>query len=69
MFLSWLSAKAPERCPKCGGPVTPIVYGLPTEEMGRRAKAGEIVLGGCMVDEKSPTWLCGNCGARGRGDG
>ena len=51
--------KAPP-CPRCNGAAVPIVYGLgpPSEAYDR----GEIVLGGCVVDENSPAWHCQGCG-------
>jgi len=39
----------------------PIVYGLPGLDLFERAAAGEVVLGGCLVDDGQPTWQCLDC--------
>lgn len=58
----------PDRCPKCGGRIVPIVYGEPTPETGERAERKEVILGGCclMEDDEgnllSPQWGCVKCG-------
>ena len=50
----------PDACPHCGSKnFVPISYGLPTKETAARARAGEFVLGGCMVG--SPRWHCKVC--------
>lgn len=36
-----------DRCPDCGGPLVPIVSGLPSTEMFHAAERDEIILGGC----------------------
>lgn len=50
-------------CPKCGTKqhVIPIVYGLPDDELMEQSKRGEVALGGCVMDEKNPHWLCKSC--------
>jgi hypothetical protein len=41
-------------CPDCGSADwRPVAYGLPSEDMMADAELGEIVLGGCMVEEAS----------------
>ncbi len=52
----------PEECPVCKGKVLPIIYGFPTEEMGEKARNGEVILGGCIIREFSPDWSCPTCG-------
>ena len=58
----------PERCPKCGSRIVPIIYGEPTFEMGEKAERKEVILGGCIVltdDEGNPIvprWGCVKCG-------
>lgn len=49
--------KAP-RCPICGSPAIPIVYGLPDVEAAEAADQGRIVLGGCVVTGSDPAWAC-----------
>lgn len=33
----------------------------PTPEAGEWESAGKVVLGGCIINEKSPDWACTNC--------
>jgi hypothetical protein len=50
-------------CVQCGSQeVIPIVYGLPDAELLEQAEAGEVSLGGCVVEEDSPVWHCSDCG-------
>ena len=50
-------------CPECGSEdVLPIIYGLPAPETEERAQRGEVRLGGCIVEEGSPTLVCTLCG-------
>jgi len=50
-------------CPECKSPsVIRIVYALPTSTLYYMRDRGEIVLGGCAVDDSSPKWFCKNCG-------
>lgn len=56
------NAVSPERarCPRCGAVgVLPIVYGLPSREMRRAERRGELVLGGCFV--RRETRYCRGC--------
>lgn len=55
----------PNKCPKCGGEICDILYGEPTptweedylKETGHRA-----VLGGCIISEDFPDFVCAECG-------
>jgi hypothetical protein len=50
----------PTECPDCGSPsIVPIRYGLPGPEMQGQARRGEILLGGCCVED--PRWHCKHC--------
>ena len=52
----------PEKCPKCGSAkALPICYGFPDLETLYAAKAGKIVLGGCLTFGGEPAWQCGEC--------
>ena len=57
-------------CPKCGGKVVPVVYGMPMEELQEKADRGEVILGGCCIalDEKGKhidsKCGCVDCGER-----
>lgn len=42
----------------------PIVYGLPSSQAFEVEERGEIVLGGCLIEEDAPTRACKECGAR-----
>lgn len=44
------------KCPQCGGKLSDIIYGLPS---GPPAE-GEI-LGGCIIDNDSPSHACSQC--------
>jgi hypothetical protein len=50
-------ADAP-KCPKCGHPSIPIVYGMPGPELFEEAKQGKVALGGCQVFNERPAWEC-----------
>jgi hypothetical protein len=41
-----------------------IVYGLPSLELADAADRGEIVLGGCIVEDDNPNRECRRCGAQ-----
>lgn len=55
----------PNKCPICGGEICDILYGEPTstweedylKETGHRA-----VLGGCIISEDCPDFVCAECG-------
>ena len=49
-------------CPQCCSlSVVPIVYGKPSEDLVQSMKAGLLALGGCIIENNSPTWHCNNC--------
>ena len=51
-------------CPRCGASeALRIVYGLPTNEAFEAAERSEFRLGGCVIEEESPDFECGRCGA------
>jgi hypothetical protein len=47
-------------CPICktSDNVIPIVYGKPAKELMDKAERGEVKLGGCVIEEKSPHNHC-----------
>lgn len=58
-----IEGRKPVYCPHCGGRMVPIVYGEPSEELWKKAEAGEVALGGCLIDvEGNPEWECNKCG-------
>jgi hypothetical protein len=40
----------------------PIVYGYPSQELMKKAEAGEVLLGGCMLWDRAPMHKCKKCG-------
>lgn len=53
-------------CPHCGGRPIPIMYGYPANAKAafEAAERGELVIGGCVIDDDNPIWSCGDCGER-----
>ncbi len=54
------SRVATDICPKCHNnkTTTKILYGKPTSKAMKEAKAGNIHLGGCMINDCSPKYFC-----------
>lgn len=54
----------PAACPHCGKPLklVPILFGYPLPETFAKAERGELVLGGCMVNDDDPEFACSKCG-------
>lgn len=51
-------------CPNCNSTNTcNIMYGLPdfTPELEQKLAAGEVLLGGCVIEEDSPNRHCNEC--------
>ncbi len=48
-------------CPNCGSKLVDIIYGMPSAEIGEKAKKGELFLGGCMISDNDPSYHCNNC--------
>ena len=57
------------RCPRCAkGKLVPIVYGLPGGELVEQFQRGEVMLGGCVVEQSfdgSITWGAPELGCAG----
>lgn len=51
----------PERCPKCGGKVVPIFYGMPISKEFVDENADKYIFAGCCIYEDSPAWGCLEC--------
>lgn len=49
-----------KECPVCGkkDKVIPIIYGLPTIKIGRKAEKGKLIIAGCEITGCDPTWYC-----------
>ncbi len=64
----WFDDERWPACPECGSQeLRPVVFGLPSAELGAEADAEEVVLGGCCCwgDERDPAWSCLDCGLQG----
>lgn len=53
--------RSTHRCPTCGSPLVPIVYGLPGRDLLDAATRGEVIIGGCIIDVDDPTEGCPVC--------
>lgn len=53
----------PATCPNCGQPLkrVPILYGYPMPEAWEAERRGELVIGGCIVDDDEPEYACADC--------
>jgi hypothetical protein len=53
-------------CPHCGGQSIPIMYGFPAnlEAAFEAEERGEVVIGGCVIDDDNPIWSCSDCRER-----
>ncbi len=61
-----LGAGKPEglKCPAChSDKIMKIIYGLPdmTKEIERQLDDKKMVLGGCLVSDNAPLWMCSAC--------
>jgi len=59
-------ARKPRKCPSCSyTPVASIIYGMPSisDELFEKEKRGELIFGGCVIEENQPAWQCLKCGA------
>ncbi|WP_346619239.1 hypothetical protein [Blastococcus montanus] len=49
-------------CPGCGREDSiPVVYGLPGGDIFEQAEHGRVALGGCLVMEEQPAFVCRSC--------
>ena len=51
------------KCPKCGGKLVPIIYGMPSVELMEKVEKKEVYLGGCCIigDKEMPSYFCNKC--------
>ncbi len=57
---------AERACDLCGeSPAIPVAYGLPSQDLMERAERGDVLLGGCEIDDAKPHHLCARCAASG----
>lgn len=49
-------------CPRCGSTgVVEILYGYPTADAFEAERRGDIALGGCVIGDESPDYICRAC--------
>ena len=56
--------RRPKVCPKCGGEILDILYGMPTatwEEDYFKKTGHHASLGGCCIEEDMPDYVCKDC--------
>lgn len=52
-----------KKCPQCQShKVISIMYGMPTMEAFEEAEEGKLIIGGCCIDQDSPSYHCQACG-------
>ena len=49
----------PDTCRACGELVLPVLYGMPDPEAMEASKRGELLLGGCIVEDVGTSCPCG----------
>lgn len=61
MFSGFMPKKV--QCPACKTEVNlvRVIYGYPSQEAQKLAEKNEVVLGGCLVDERNPLYACSVC--------
>jgi hypothetical protein len=59
----YFAKRKPRQCPACKSKnVASIMYGYPSSEAFELAEAKKIVLGGCCISDRDPSWQCVDCG-------
>jgi hypothetical protein len=56
--------RKPRKCPKCNSKrIASILYGMPaySEKLESDMQEGNIVLGGCCIEDGAPNWVCADC--------
>ena len=46
----------------CDNEMTPIVYGMPGPKLVEASMRGEVELGGCLIEDEAPMFVCQRCG-------
>lgn len=62
--IRYIFEHKPSECPVChSSKIAEILYGEPcySEKLRRQEKNGEVIIGGCLVDDDFPPWRCYNC--------
>jgi hypothetical protein len=60
--ITCFSKEEPHRRPGCGSEkVASILWGHPADEGVRKVEEGKIVLGGCCISDRDPSWQCLKC--------
>lgn len=50
-------------CSMCGAALVPIAYGYPAPEVIAASERGEVLIGGCTIDDDRPRFGCVPCWA------
>ena len=54
-----MTTQMEDRCRACGGPVLPVLWGMPGPEAMEAAGRGELIIGGCMPEDVEFRCECG----------
>ena len=57
-------ATKPRKCPQCGKySIAKILYGMQptTDALDKKMAEGKVVLGGCIISDDDPAWMCTYC--------
>ena len=56
--------KRPRKCPHCDKyTIAKILYGMrpTTDALEKKMAEGKVVLGGCIISDDDPAWMCTYC--------
>lgn len=57
-----MNAIVAPQCPRCGGELLPIVWGMPDQDTWEAGERGELYIGGCIVPaDPWPRRACNAC--------
>ena len=62
MTQLFFAKRKPRQCPACRSKkIASIMYGYPSSEAIENAEKQMIVLGGCCISDRDPSWQCLDC--------
>lgn len=62
MTQLFFAKRKPRQCPACKSKnVASIEYGYPSSEAIEQVEQKKIVLGGCCISDRDPSWRCMDC--------
>jgi ribosomal protein S27AE len=59
-----MSRAKDHRCPECGAPALPVIWGMPAGDPGPA-----VILAGCVISDDPARWGCKECGWMGNRTG